>query len=465
MPDLLIEHPPGYEAERRYIHKVILGEFLGLTFAARPAQRADVCIRAESGCGELTLPDQLFQTPSPQWLTRASLPRLPLPSIDSPNCEGERAIPVIYGTGGPAISRSGNAIKLSIDVFGSAFFMLTRYEEAITGGPRDEHGSFPDEAALAVRERFAHRPIVNEYAALLERALQLLWPGLPRAKRSFRVLLTHDVDWPLATAGRLWPRVARQMVIDTLQRHNLQGAAMRLHSYRRTRAGDDDADMWNTFDFIMSSAEEAGLRAAFYLIPERLAGKLDGSCAINHPFIRRLIRQIDARGHELGLHTSYEAHRDPALIARQLAQLRAVLNAEGVEQQILGGRQHYLRWLNPETWQGWDSAGLSYDSSVGYVRHTGFRAGTCFEYPVFNLRRRQPLRLRERPLVAMEEAALIEHAYRYERVAEGIIGLSRTVRRFGGDFVLLWHNNWLAQDVERLCFRSVLAEISGGRGW
>ena len=47
-------------------------------------------------------------------------------------------------------------------------------------------------------------------------------------------------------------------------------------------------------------------------------------------------------------------------------------------------RQHYLRWRAPTTWQNWEDAGLDYDSTVGYADHVGFRAGTCYEYPIFN---------------------------------------------------------------------------------
>ncbi len=45
---------------------------------------------------------------------------------------------------------------------------------------------------------------------------------------------------------------------------------------------------------------------------------------------------------------------------------------------------------------------MSYDSTLGYADHAGFRCGTCFEYPAFDPVADKQLNLRIRPLIAME---------------------------------------------------------------
>ena len=77
-------------------------------------------------------------------------------------------------------------------------------------------------------------------------------------------------------------------------------------------------------------------------------------------------------------------------------------SARGVEQAQWGGRQHYLRWENPETWRACEDAGLAHDSTLGFSAGSGFRTGACVDHPVFDLRARRALRLRERPLVVMD---------------------------------------------------------------
>ena len=62
-------------------------------------------------------------------------------------------------------------IEVPLDIFGSAFFMLTRYEEMVIT-ERDTHGRFPARASIAYREGLLERPIVDEYLELLWAAIQ-----------------------------------------------------------------------------------------------------------------------------------------------------------------------------------------------------------------------------------------------------------------------------------------------------
>ena len=78
-------------------------------------------------------------------------------------------LPIVYGrrlSNGSYLEISDSGIRLGVDVLGSAFFMLTRYEELVRS-ERDPRDRFPATMSLAYRERFLDRPIVNEYAEIL----------------------------------------------------------------------------------------------------------------------------------------------------------------------------------------------------------------------------------------------------------------------------------------------------------
>ena len=104
-----------------------------------------------------------------------SLPNQPLETFDLSQVPVDIAcvnhiIPIIYGSrldSGNYIDVQDSKVKLGLDIFGSAFFMLTRYEEFVKS-VKDEHERFPARASLAYREGFLMRPIVNEY-------LEILW--------------------------------------------------------------------------------------------------------------------------------------------------------------------------------------------------------------------------------------------------------------------------------------------------
>jgi hypothetical protein len=130
---LVVETPPSYEPERRYVLGVVLGEWLGLDWELRPGARRDVRVTlAGDGDGRaLSLPEGLFATDEGAWLTEASLPAAPLRWAEA---DGRR-LPVLFGPPepGPAADTGGDgdAVRLGIDVLGGAFFMLTRYEEVV----------------------------------------------------------------------------------------------------------------------------------------------------------------------------------------------------------------------------------------------------------------------------------------------------------------------------------------------
>lgn len=169
----------------------------------------------------------------------------------------------------------------------------------------------------------------------------------------------------------------------------------------------------------------------------------DDSYSIDYPYIRQLIRDIHIRGHEIGLHPSYETYQDSEQTKVEFLKLLRVCEEESIQQDCWGGRQHYLRWQVPTTWRNWANAGLDYDSSLSFADHAGFRCGVCYEYPVFDQEERQILLLLERPLIVMEGSILGEQymGLEGEEAMDYMQKLKQRCQQFNGDFTLLWHNN------------------------
>jgi uncharacterized protein DUF7033 len=421
---LLVEAPAGYEPERRYILDVVLRDWLGLDWELRGADRDDVRITLAGEPGErcVLVPDVLFATASEAWLTEPSLPSV----------HAGRPVPVLYGA--PAPDRG----RLEVDVFGSAFFMLTRYEELVVDA-RDEYGRFPAAASIAARAGFLGLPIVDAYVEILWEAMQRAWPRLERRPRTYEVALTHDVDDPLATLGHGPRDVVRQLGGDLVRRHDPRLAARRVVSL----LGDRGRDPNNTFDFLMDVSERHGLRSAFYFLAHRDQRARDGAFLFEHPWVRALIGRVAGRGHEVGLHPSFCTYRDAAGVREELERLLRVAEAEGVRQDEWGGRQHFLRWTNPDTWRNWEAAGLSYDSTLGYSEAVGFRTGTCHPYRAFDLTQRRPLRLVERPFQVMDVALLSAMSQSLDCAHATVMDIASQCRRYGGELGILWHNNTL----------------------
>jgi Family of unknown function (DUF7033) len=434
---LLVEAPAGYEPERRYILGIVLGDWLGLDWELRTADRGDVRIGlAEEPAGRtVVLPDVLFSTPPEQWLTADSLPSVWWTSD----------LPVLYGTD-----------QLGVDVFGSAFFMLTRYEELVVAD-RDQYGRFPAASSIAARAGFLGTPIVDACVELLWDALERTWPRLRRRPRTFEVLLTHDVDDPLATLDHGPRAVARQLAGDLVRRRDPRLAVRRA----RSLLGDLRLDPHNTFDLLMDVSERHGLRSAFYFLAHREQHPRDRAYLFEHSWVRSLIGRISQRGHEVGLHPSFSTYRDAARTSEELARLRRVTDAEGVRQEEWGGRQHYLRWANPDTWRNWEAAGLSYDTTLAYSEVVGFRTGTCHPYRVFDLRERRPLRLLERPFQVMDVTLLNAMGLTPDAARAAVLDIAAQCRRYRGCLGILWHNNTLLRtEREQRWYEELVAAVT-----
>lgn len=458
-----IETPATCISEREYVNQVLLGEFLGLAWERITWNRAEIRITVDAHRGGISMPDTLFSAPEEDWLKEASMPQRPLPGWHADELDQKitltvSSIPIIYGDELPRVHRDGDSLRLPIDIFGSAFFMLSRYEEVVTVD-RDEHDRFPSRASLAFQEGFLDRPIVDEYVEILWAAMRALWPELRRKSRASRTLVTCDVDSAIFFRGN-WYQVLRSVGNDLLERRSPASAARSVSSAWRVKRGDLSADLdWAGLEWIMETNENAGNRVAFYVIPEITNVQNDTPVSLHDPRMRRLLRTIHERGHEIGIHPGYDTYRHPEQMAASVTTLRRVLDEEGIRQAVIGGRQHFLRWQIPTTARLWEENGLDYDTTLSYADRPGFRCGTCREYPFYDLKDRKTLRLRERPLVLMECSVIARRYLGLGYSDEALDRMTRyreTCRRFGGDFTLLWHNSHLRLPQDKRFYRALI---------
>jgi hypothetical protein len=458
---LVVRAPSRHDAERRYILDVVLGEWLGLAYRLETAEGADVVIEPDGVVGGpvLRLPDVLFAIADADWLTERSLPTAPLSHValreigeePAPGrlpalvAAGDDPLPLLFGRALPddaAWERTRDGIRLAADVFGTAFFMLSRYEE-VARPVRDDRGRSPASASLAATEGFMERPIVDAYVDLLWAAMRTLWPALERRPSAFRLRLTHDVDDPWSSVGQRTGQVFHALAGDLVRRRDPDLAMRRLRGIADARRGRFDRDPFDTFELLMATSERNGLRSTFYFLAGNEPGEPDFRYRIDHPRIVDLLRRVHERGHEVGLHASYASYRSPERIDHEFAALRAACRLAGFDQPSWGVRQHYLRFEVPVTWAAHEAAGFEHDSTLGYADAVGFRAGTGREFPLFDVVAGRPLRLRERPLLVMDVTML---GYLGLTPAQASTTATRVVaaaRRHATDAVVLYHNSTL----------------------
>ncbi|PWE36627.1 MarR family transcriptional regulator [Pelagicola sp. LXJ1103] len=428
--------------------RTVLEEVLGLPIKVECTDRPDIILSAEGR--EIRLHSCFPDLDAPREAWASQMPQIPLKVLERGN------LPVLFGA--PVITREETRTTCEVDIFGAIFFMLSRFEEVVLPD-RDGHDRFPAAAALAGREGFLQRPIVDEYAALLFSLMQEHWPQMRRRVREGRTRISCDVDQPFDRVGRNPKALIRGLGGDLLRRKSPRTAARRALNFWTHGSGDHRHDPFYTFDWYMDVCEQNGHRAAFYFIPDHSGGAIDGDYDISDLRILRLMQSIHARGHEIGMHGSFNTYQDPGQIRHERTRLTEALARAGLEVEILGNRQHYLRWDSAQTPDHLEACGFAYDTSGAFPDRPGFRYGTSQPFAMWSWTKRAPLKLRQHPLVLME-CSVLSPGYLgmgHGREATDLMqSLKRAALRHGGDFTLLWHNSHLLTKADRACFRSLV---------
>jgi len=348
----------------------------------------------------------------------------------------------------PLIKESALGMDLAYDVVGLTYWMLSRQEE-VGRIDLDEHDRFPATSSHAFKHGYLERPIVDEWLNILSQVIQHTWPNIRVRQHKFAMKVSHDVDRPSLYAFNSWRSITRMMFGNILKRRDIRSFIQAPYIKFTTKDSLHKADPFNTFQWLMDRSDDHGIKCTFNFLSDQTCLLHDADYILNSVIMRNLIKDIHSRGHNIGLHPSYNSYLRPEQIKSELYRMQKLLDDLGIFQDTLGGRMHYLRWKQPITMKACADAGMSYDSTLGYADRPGFRCGTCYEYPAFDPVSQEQLKLRIRPLVLME-GTIIESAYLGLGITETAEQKMRHIKRVcqlvGGNFEVLWHNSSLTNN-------------------
>ena len=290
------------------------------------------------------------------------------------------------------------------DMVYNTFFFISRAEELINT-QRDEHGRFAAKYSLLSQHNRLMIPLVDEYARMLMKLLDLPLPTPSFSK----IYLTHDID-------------------SIAQYRHLRGAigGILRGEWRKVLASQQDIHNDPAFTFPWLIAQDKKVKGAecIYFVKDTPGKKYDYPQYNLHGKDFALVKQtLETSGAKIGLHSSY-------------------YGIHGAESWKEGGhRSHYLR-CSIDQMQALADAGIRDDFTMLFPDQVGFRLQTTRPVRWINPKTMQLTDLLLHPLTVMD-CTLSNTNYMHLSEDEAYFECQRLFEKIhqnAGEIVLLWHN-------------------------
>jgi len=334
---------------------------------------------------------------------------------------------------------------LPFDVFSATFYLVSRYEEYLPH-VRDEHGRFPASSGEAYKNGFLRKPLVNQWAMILEKLFKERLPGIVVRRPSFRFTPTVDIDAAYSyrhkgltrTLGGIFRSLEQKKYDEIRERLMVLSGRMK--------------DPFDTFDYLFRIQQEKDIKMIYFILMADY-GPRDKNLPVNNRQFLKLIRHI-ADYAEVGIHPSYASFEKHSLFATEVKRLSRVLH-----QDVTRSRQHFLRLEFPSTYRNLIHLDIMDDYTLGFPDEPGFRASICSPFLFYDLDLEQQTHLRIHPITVMDGTLHDYLRLTPQQSLEIILSLLDEVRRVGGEFIPLWHNQTLNDMGEWKGWKSVFGKM------
>ncbi|UGV42000.1 polysaccharide deacetylase family protein [Methanococcoides orientis] len=279
---------------------------------------------------------------------------------------------------------------------------------------------------LDARERFSYsntiykdvfNPNVSEYS--VQNGFQVEYPDNKR----FAVCLTHDID-------EIYPPLKHTILSSAYCLKNLNLGELKRQTFWKIK--DRRQSPYINFRRIMDLEDKYDAKSSFYFIATE---KDPIRFRYNVEDVENELAFISDNGWEVGLHGGYYSYNDLDEILKEKQRIESVLG-----KNIIGYRNHYLRFKTPDSWELLSKAGFKYDTTFGYTDMVGFRNGMCHPFKPYNRNENKGIAILEIPLVVMD-GTLFDVANSFEDAWGCVKQLIDIVEKYNGVITLLWHNN------------------------
>ncbi len=353
-----------------------------------------------------------------------------------------RELPVLFpvGESSELFKWENGSLVFQHDLLKSAFFLLSGYQETLPSG-RDHFNRFRYEGSIQHQLGIEHVPLVNYYFKFIGEGIgefcdrRRIPFNQNRLFDTFGFLLTHDVDVvDTYTFHDLVYRVKKVLGLAPSSNSKIKSFRFLLKYLGNYLKFFNRPNPHWDFEYLVGSAKKYGFKSVFYFLHKELKHQ-DSYYRFGDKRLRNLFAYLRREECEIGLHGSIRSADHLAILKYHLQLLEQY--SKGL---VFGIRQHRLIYKHPGTSRLHAACGFSYDASLGFAEHEGFRNSFCMPFKLYDFEKEEMMDVWEIPLVVMDATL-----YQYRKMnplssLESVEKLVGECEKFNGIFTLLWHN-------------------------
>jgi len=320
--------------------------------------------------------------------------------------------------------QNGDKSTLPYDIFAASFYLLSRYEEYLPH-VKDEYGRFNAMNSLAYNHDFLHQPVVDIWAYKFKDSLKLRYPEYVFNERMYSIKPIIDVPMAYYFIQKGTLRTLGGTVNDIfkLKFKRLYQRYLVLFRFKK--------DPYDTFNWIIDKQKQVKEKfRIFFLIGDY--STYDKNVSINRKKFISLIKFVSDYC-KVGLKASYLALEDIDTLKREKTKMEAVIHT-GLE----SSRNSFSKLNLPHSYRNLIELEINEDYTMGYVSHSGFRAGTCTAYLFYDIdyEIRTPLIVNSFQVM---DFTLLKHASLLDK-KEDIQAIIDQVKQVNGTLIPVFHN-------------------------
>lgn len=357
----------------------------------------------------------------------------------------EQAINIIQWNGYPAFFETKGTIPF--DLFSAAFYLITRYEEWLPH-QKDTQGRYQSEQSLAYQNGFLQFPLVNFWVEQLTNKLGIDLPY------HFSFKPSYDIDMA-------YSYLHHSSIRNTLGyfKHFVQLKFNQVVERLQVLAGTAP-DPYDVYDWLHLLHESLKLKPLYFFLVASKRDALHKNIAPSSSAMHALIK-THAKKYTVGIHPSVIQHNSiPFTRTREQSLEKEIkLLAKIIQQPVKHSRQHYIYLKFPETYEALLRSGVEADYSMGYPQINGFRASYTKAFNWFNLATNQSTAIVIYPFSYMDATAIFNEKKTVQEAAQALDRFYDLYKMYGGDFIPIFHNNFLTKQPAFIEWRNMYADF------